>query len=37
MKEVVTIAKEQINAFEAALHEPNNRPLQPLNARPVLQ
>jgi len=37
MKEVVTVSKEQINAFEAVLHEPNNRPLQPINARPVLQ
>jgi len=37
MKEVVTISKDQINAFEAVLHEPNNRPLQPINARPLLQ
>ncbi|NOQ76291.1 MAG: carbonic anhydrase [Methylococcaceae bacterium] len=37
MKDVVTISKEQINTFEAVLHEPNNRPLQSLNARSILQ
>jgi len=37
MKEVVTISQQQISTFEAVLLEPNNRPLQPVNARPVLQ
>lgn len=37
MKTIETASKQQINAFKQILHEPNNRPLQPLNARPVLQ
>lgn len=37
MKEVVTVSKAQIDAFSAVLDEPNNRPLQPVNARPILQ
>jgi len=37
MKDVVTISKQQINAFEAVLNEPNNRPIQAINARTVLQ
>ncbi len=37
MKDVVTISKAQIVAFEEVLSEPNNRPLQAVNARPVLQ
>ena len=37
MKEVVTISKKQINAFKAVLHEPNNRPIQVINARPILR
>ncbi len=37
MKQPVTASKEQIEHFADVLHEPNNRPLQPVNARPVLQ
>ncbi len=37
MKTIETASQQQINAFKQILHEPNNRPLQPLNARPVLQ
>lgn len=37
MKEIVTISKAQIDTFSAVLHEPNNRPLQQINSRTVLQ
>lgn len=37
MKQPITASKEQIERFEEAMHEPNNRPLQPVNARPILQ
>jgi carbonic anhydrase len=37
MKQPVTVSKEQIAAFEAVMHHPNNRPVQPANARPVLK
>lgn len=37
MKEPVTASPNQINAFKALMHHPNNRPVQPINARPVLQ
>ncbi len=37
MKETVAASKEQIQAFTHILHHPNNRPVQPTNARPVLQ
>ena len=37
MKEPLTISKEQREAFLAVMHHPNNRPLQPVNARPVLR
>jgi carbonic anhydrase len=37
MKEAVTASKQQIEAFAHVLHEPNNRPLQAVNARVVLQ
>lgn len=37
MKNTITASKEQIEAFSNVLHEPNNRPLQPLNSRTVLQ
>ncbi len=37
LKDSVTISKEQLNAFQGALHEPNNRPVQPVNARIVVQ
>lgn len=33
MKRPGTVSREQLAAFEAALTEPNNRPVQPLNAR----
>ena len=37
MKEPVTASKEQIEKFTHVMHHPNNRPLQPVNSRPVLQ
>jgi carbonic anhydrase len=37
MKNVVEASKEQIDAFSDVLHEPNNRPLQAINARIILK
>ncbi len=37
MKEPVSASKEQIEKFAHVMHHPNNRPVQPVNARPVLQ
>ena len=37
MKEVVEASESQIDAFKAAMQGPNNRPLQKINARVVLQ
>ena len=37
MKDPVTASKAQIEAFEHVMHHPNNRPVQPLNARKVMQ
>ena len=37
LKEAVPVSGKQVKAFEAVLHHPNNRPLQPVGARPVLQ
>ena len=37
MKETLTISKNQIKQFTDVLHEPNNRPTQPLNARSILK
>jgi len=36
IKEPVTVSQEQINHFARVMGHPNNRPLQPVNARPVL-
>lgn len=36
LKHPVTASAEQIAAFEKVMHHPNNRPVQPVNARPVL-
>ena len=36
-KEPQTIAKEQVEAFARIMGGENNRPVQPVNARPVLQ
>lgn len=37
MKNPITASKQQIKAFSSVLHEPNNRPLQAVNARPILK
>lgn len=37
MKKSVEISQSQIDAFKAVMHSPNNRPVQPLNGRVVLQ
>lgn len=37
MKTPVSVSKEQVEAFMHVIHHANNRPLQPVNARPVLQ
>jgi carbonic anhydrase len=37
IKEPVSASKEQVEAFLHVMHHPNNRPVQPVNARPVLQ
>ena len=37
MKETVTASNEQIEKFAQVMGHPNNRPIQPLNARPVLK
>ncbi|MFQ2102911.1 carbonic anhydrase [Aeromonas rivipollensis] len=37
MKQPVQVSQAQIDAFKAVMHHPNNRPVQPLNGRLVLQ
>jgi carbonic anhydrase len=37
MKETVTASKDQIEKFTKVMKHPNNRPIQELNARAVLQ
>ena len=37
MKHTVSASKEQIERFAHVMHHPNNRPVQPVNARPVLK
>ncbi|MGL5197991.1 MAG: carbonic anhydrase family protein, partial [Aeromonas veronii] len=37
MKLPVEVSQAQIDAFKAVMHHPNNRPVQPLNGRVVLQ
>lgn len=37
MKQPVTVSKAQLDAFVEVMGHPNNRPLQPINARVVLQ
>ena len=36
MAQPITMSKTQIDAIVGALHEPNNRPIQPLGARPLV-
>ena len=37
MKQPVSISEQQLKQFVAAVHTPNNRPVQPLSARVVLE
>jgi carbonic anhydrase len=37
MKQPLTLSKGQVDAFLAVMHHENNRPVQPVHARPVLQ
>lgn len=37
MKEAVTVSTAQVEAFAQVMHHPNNRPVQPLNARTILK
>ncbi|WP_159566127.1 carbonic anhydrase [Budvicia diplopodorum] len=37
MKAPITASKSQIDAFQALMGHPNNRPVQPINAREVLE
>jgi carbonic anhydrase len=37
MKQPVSASKEQLERFAHVMHHPNNRPIQALNARPVLE
>ncbi|MDH4099127.1 MAG: carbonic anhydrase family protein [Nitrospirota bacterium] len=37
MKNPITASKDQIKEFEHTMHHPTNRPVQPVNARPILK
>lgn len=37
IKEPLTASKRQIEKFKRVMHEPNNRPVQPVNARVILK
>jgi len=37
MKQPMTVSQEQVDAFTHVMHHPNNRPVQSVHARPVLQ
>jgi carbonic anhydrase len=37
MKQPITASKSQIEKFTSTMQHPNNRPLQSINARPVLK
>jgi carbonic anhydrase len=37
MKQNVTASREQIEKFAHTIHHPNNRPVQPVNARVLLK
>ena len=37
MKKTMTVSAEQVEKFAHTMHHPNNRPLQPIGARPVLK
>ena len=37
MKQPIAVSKEQITQFTDVMHQPTNRPIQPVNARPILE
>ncbi len=37
MKKAVSLSKDQLKLFQLAIHEPNNRPIQMVNARLILE
>ena len=37
IKEPVSVSRQQVEAFKKVMGHPNNRPVQPVNARPILQ
>ncbi len=37
LKDFATVSKEQVDKFKHVMHHPNNRPVQPINARTVLK
>lgn len=37
LKHPVSVSAAQLEAFEKVMHHPNNRPVQPANARPLLE
>ncbi|VTR67504.1 Carbonic anhydrase [Desulfosarcina cetonica] len=37
MKNALPVSSAQADAFTALMHGPNNRPVQPINARPILE
>ena len=37
MKQITTASKDQIDKFSQTMHHPNNRPVQPVNARMILK
>ena len=37
MKQSITASKAQLDQFNQVMHQPTNRPIQPVNARPVLE
>lgn len=37
LKTPITASKEQLHAFEHAMHHANNRPVQAINARPIIE
>ncbi len=37
MKQPLSVSKNQIEQFKSLMQHPNNRPVQPVNARPVLK
>ena len=37
LKSHATVSRQQVERFKKVMHHPNNRPVQPINARPILK